>query len=173
MSQLVGEVRRAARWLGEHAAEIGGDAAQLSASGHSAGAHLVSYLAAKGPHEHQMPAIPVRALLLVSGIYDLRPITTSFLQPELNLTAQEVAEWSPIEAEQSPDTRVVLVVGHDETEPFHLQAQDLAFAAGKRHAPFERITASGHNHMTIARDLGVPGTQMADLLVECIECSRT
>ena len=172
MAQLVSETRRAAAWLVAHAPEFGGDATRLSASGHSAGAHLASYLAAKGPHEHQFPAAPPRALLLISGIYDLRPITSSFLQPELQLTAGEVAEWSPFEAEQARGTEIVLVVGHNETEPFHLQAQDLAFAAGRRGAPIERITAPGHDHMTIARDLGIPGTQMAELLVECIERSK-
>jgi arylformamidase len=172
MAQLVGEVRKAAAWVSAHIGEHGGDPARISASGHSAGAHLASYLAALAPHEHGFPGARIRALLLISGIYDLRPITSSFLQPELHLTPEEVNEWSPFEAVQSPETHVTLVVGKKETEPFHVQAQDFAFAAEMRGAPIERITVPGHDHMTIARDLGVPGTRMAELLAEVIDRTR-
>jgi arylformamidase len=168
MAQLVDEVRAAAAWVGMHIAHYGGDAGRLTASGHSAGAHLASYLSALAPHEHGVPAVRPKASLLVSGIYDLRPITTSFLQPEIGLTEEEVNEWSPFEALPAPDTQLTLVVGKDETEPFHIQAQDFAYAAQKRGAPVERLTVPGHDHMTIVRDMGVPGTRMADLLMETI-----
>ncbi len=168
MAQLVDEVRAAAAWVGMHIAQYGGDAGRLTASGHSAGAHLASYLSALAPREHGLPAVRPKASLLVSGIYDLRPITTSFLQPEIGLTEEEVNEWSPFEALPAPDTHLTLVVGKDETEPFHIQAQDFAYAAQKRGAPVERLTIPGHDHMTIVRDMGVPGTRMADLLMETI-----
>jgi arylformamidase len=53
MADLVDQTRRAARWLTTNAASFGGDAAAFSASGHSAGGHLASYLLARGPHEAQ------------------------------------------------------------------------------------------------------------------------
>jgi arylformamidase len=168
MAQLVGEVRQAALWVGAHIAEHGGDPGRISASGHSAGAHLASYLAALAPHEHGFPAIPIRSLLLASGIYDLRPIAESFLQAELGLTADEVNEWSPFEAVQAPGTRITLAVGKTETEPFHLQAQDFAFAAERRGVDVERMTLSGHDHMTIVRDMGVPESRMGQLVRETI-----
>jgi arylformamidase len=172
MAKLVDQVRRAAAWLAANAARFGGDGAALSASGQSAGAHLVSYLAAKAPHETHLPKTPVRSLLLVSGIYDLGPITRSFLQAEIGLTQDEVMQWSPEEAQQSPATRLTLAVGADETEPFQIQQQDLAFAAAARGAPVERVTLHHLNHMTILTAMGTPGTPMAELLVNCIAQSR-
>lgn len=172
MEQLVGEVRQAARWLIANAASFGGDAAAFSASGHSAGGHLASYLAARAPHEPAPPEIDVKALLLVSGLYDLRPIATSYLQPHLGLTAAEIANYSPITAEQQAGPRVLVTVGHDETEPFHLQAQDLCFAAGRRGLNYERLTLSGLDHMTIVRDMGRPESRMGQLVAETIEASR-
>lgn len=171
MAQLVSEVRQAALWVGAHIGEHGGDPSRISASGHSAGAHLASYLSALAPHEHGFPATRIKALLLVSGIYDLRPITTSFLQPEIGLTAEEVNEWSPFEAIQAPETRITLAVGKAETEPFHVQSQDFAFAAEKRGAQVERLTVSGHDHMTIVRDMGRPETRMGQLVMEAVERS--
>jgi len=172
MEQLVDEVRQAARWLVANAASFGGDAGAFSASGHSAGGHLASYLAARAPHEQHAPQIPVKSLLLVSGLYDLRPITTSFLQPDLMLSDEEVANFSPLSAEQVAGPDVVVAVGHNETEPFHLQAQDLCFAAERRGLHYDRITLPDLDHMTIVRDLGIPGTRMGGLLGETIAASR-
>lgn len=171
MGQLVSEMRQAALWVGTHIGEHGGDPTRISASGHSAGAHLASYLAALAPHEHGFPATRIKGLLLVSGIYDLRPIPASFLQPEIGLTPEEVGEWSPFEAVQAPQTPITLVVGKNETEPFHLQAQDFAFAAEKRGAKVERLTVSGHDHMTIVRDMGRPDSRMGQLVMEAVETS--
>ena len=172
LGNLVDEVRQAARWLIANAASFGGDPRQFSASGHSAGGHLASYLAARAPHEAAPPQIDVKALLLVSGLYDLRPITTSYLQPHLSLTEQEVAHYSPVSAEQQAGPRVLVTVGHDETEPFHFQAQDLCYAAERRGLGYERLTLSGLDHMTIVRDMGRPETRMGQLLAETIAASR-
>ncbi len=172
LAQLVGEVRQAARWLIDNAATFGGDPDAFSASGHSAGGHLASYLAARAPHEAAAPEIAVKSLLLVSGLYDLRPIAKSYLQPYLNLTEDEIASWSPLEAEPSKGPRVLVTVGHNETMPFHQQAQDLCFAAGRRGLAYERITLPELDHMTIVRDMGRPATQMGGLLAETIAASR-
>ncbi|HWA20593.1 MAG TPA: alpha/beta hydrolase [Devosia sp.] len=172
MAQLVAEVRSAAAWLAAHAHEFGGDGSALSASGHSAGAHLCSYLASRSPHEAALPAPHVKSLLMLSGIYDLRPITTSYLQPTLQLTAEEVAHWSPFEAVPSPDAHYEIAVGHAETEPFHIQAQDYAIALERREASVERVTLPDLDHMSLVRALGRPETAMGTLLTAAIERSR-
>lgn len=172
MANLVRETRAAAAWLAAHAHEFGGDGSKLSASGHSAGGHLVTYLASRSPHESTLPATPMRAVIPISGIFDLRPITTSYLQPVLQLAAEEVAHWSPFEAVPSAETHYAIAVGHDETPPFHVQAHDYAFALERHGASVERATIAGRDHMSVVRDLGRPGTQMHGLLADAITRSR-
>jgi arylformamidase len=172
MADLVRETREAAAWLATNAAGFGGDGTKLSASGHSAGGHLVTYLASRSPHERDAPETPVRAVIPISGIYDLRPITTSYLQPELHLTPEEVAHWSPIEAVPSAATHYEIVVGHDETAPFHQQAQDYAYVLERHGAPHERVTLHGEEHMSVVRKLGRVGSPMWELLKDAIERSR-
>jgi arylformamidase len=58
MARLVDQARRAAHWLGEHGREFGGDPTALSASGHSAGGHLTTYLCCRAPHESEFPDNP-------------------------------------------------------------------------------------------------------------------
>jgi arylformamidase len=168
MAGLVAEIRAAMRWLAEHAHEFGGEGSKLSASGHSAGGHLVTYLASRGAHEDTLPEPPLRAVMPISGIYDLRPITTSYLQAELFLTPQEVAHWSPFDATPATGTHYEIVVGHKETAPFHQQAQDYAYALERRGAGHERVTAAGEDHMSVVRKLGRVGSPVWGLLRDVI-----
>ncbi|HEX4765000.1 MAG TPA: alpha/beta hydrolase [Lichenihabitans sp.] len=168
MEVLVDQVRRAARWLRAHAAEFGGDPAALSVSGHSAGAHLASFLVCRGAHEPTVDLAPVRGVLLVSGLYDLAPITESFVQPELRLTAEEVAFWSPCRATPVPGSAVALVVGEKETAPFHDQARAFAAHLDRAGARAHLAAVPGEDHMTIVRELGRPGTACARHLAATI-----
>ncbi len=155
METLVGQVRRAAAWLAETAPEHGGDPARITASGHSAGAHLASYLVARGPHEPAVALPPVRRVVLLSGLYDLAPLTGSFLQAEIGLTDDEVRNRSPLGATWT-DAPATVVVGAEETAPFHEQARALAGA--------RVVTLPGEDHMTIVRSFGTPGTSAAGLI---------
>lgn len=172
MATLVGQVRRAVVWLAANAGRWSGDPAALSASGASAGAHLASFLACRGAGEAAAPSIPVRSLLLVSGIYDLDPITSSFLQPEIGLTAEEVAAWSPLAATPVPGPVVDVVVGAEETPPFLAQGRDFAERLAKAGVDSFFATIPGENHMSIATALGTPGSALAQRLGRTIVASR-
>ena len=160
MSSLVGQVRRASHWLQANAASFGGDPLRMSASGHSAGAHLAFFLAARGHSEMSTPLAAVKSLLLVSGIYDLGPIATSFLQPELQLNADEIAQWSPITSPSAPGSRLSIAVGGHETLPF----RDQAVALGGTASPVVKpLLVEDANHMTIVRDMGIAGSAMGSV----------
>ncbi|MDB5525013.1 MAG: esterase [Rhizobium sp.] len=171
MADIVRQVRRAADWIAANIAGHDGDPRRISASGHSAGAHLASYLAARGPHETKALTTPLRSLLLVSGIYQLQPITTSFLQPEIMLTAAEVDRWSPLDARPEPDVSLTLVVGADETVPFHKQAEDYATLLASRGTRTRRFVLPVLNHMTVINGLGDMQSSLAGLLAETISRS--
>lgn len=78
--------------------------------------------AARGRGEAGWPEPVVRDLLLVSGLHDLQPPRSSFLQSEIGLTPEETATWSPLTSVLHPEAHAVLAVGAEETEPFHAQA---------------------------------------------------
>jgi arylformamidase len=164
LADQVRQVRRAVEWIARHAPEFGGDPARLSASGHSAGAMLCWFLSAAGSTEEAPPAIRPQRILLVSGIYDLAPIATSFLQPELHLTERDIAEWSPLNGRLAQSTAVTLAVGEEETRPFHSQARALAAKFSEANVQ----VLGGLNHMSVVRELGRPGTAAAQLLQETI-----
>ncbi|NLS00108.1 alpha/beta hydrolase [Rhizobium sp. P38BS-XIX] len=157
LATLVKQVRRASLWLKLNAACLGANPEAISASGHSAGAHLAFYLAGNGPHETAALSAPPSSLFLTSGIYDLRPITTSFLQGEISLSEKEVSQWSPLGATLQSTTHIELAVGGMETAPFLEQAETFAISTSTSR-PIHLIP--GADHMSIARDMGDTRTAM-------------
>jgi arylformamidase len=172
MDLLVSQVRQAALWLADHASEFGGDPRAITASGHSAGAHLASFLVCRGTHEPEALLPDIQSVLLVSGLYDLAPITRSFLQAEVELTEEEVARGSPVSAVPVANAEAVLMVGAQETAPFHDQAAAFADHVTRLGARSRLATVPGQDHMTIVRELGRPGTSCARFLEDLIAASR-
>lgn len=152
MATIVGQVRACASWLTEKAEALGGDATRLTVSGHSAGGHLGCFLATEDS--------PVRpeAVLALSGIYDLAPLRQSFLQPDLGLTEDEVARFSPVSLHYDRSTRLTLMVGETETRPFHEQAEELRQVLRTHGCPVALETVAGAHHMSIVAQLGDPGS---------------
>lgn len=154
LAEIVEQVRKAARFVADHAAEWGGDPARFTASGHSAGGHLASLLAARAPGDVTLPDLPpVRGLILVSGIYDLSGIPGSFLKDEARMRPDEAAAWSPLSALQLPCGPRVITRGEAETKPFHEQASalDALLKQGGHDSELRRET--GSNHLSIVFNL--------------------
>jgi len=164
MAAIVDQVRRAKSWVLEHIADHGGDPARLTVSGHSAGAHLATFLF----NEAETPS-KVGAALLLGGLYDLRPLQASFLQAEIGITDREVADFTPLTHRHDPGTAVTIRFGADETPPFHGQAGAFAALLASQGLNVEAGSLAGRNHMDSVRDLGVPGTEAGDDLARLIE----
>ncbi|MBF6616919.1 MAG: alpha/beta hydrolase [Candidimonas sp.] len=157
LGAIVGQVRAAARQLAAMASELGADAARMTASGHSAGAHLASYLAAIGPQESTSVNLPeLRGLLLVSGIYDLTDIPGSFLKDEAKMTTAEASAWSPLTSQQLPGPRRIVMLAQMDTPPYHDQGKRFASLLQHDVPEAEFIAQPGLNHMTIVLALGDP-----------------
>jgi arylformamidase len=162
MSTIVDQVRRAAQWINSRIGEYGGDPARLTVSGHSAGAHLATFL-----FDERATSPNVRAALLLGGIYDLKPLQNSFLSAEIAITDQEAAAFSPLTRRHSPLAQATILVGADETPPFHIQADAFTIRLRQQGLAVSRWTVPG-NHMTSVNDLAVAGTRASRYLAELI-----
>lgn len=169
LDTLVDQVRRSVCWIEKHAGDFGADPSRLTVSGHSAGAHLASFLAATSPAESTAPILPaIKGLLLVSGIYDLTGIPDSFLRDEAKMTRMEAENWSPLASNQLPCPQRIITFGTEETRPFHEQASALATRLSAQNNTPELLPVTGLNHMNIVLDLansaGNLGSRLADLV---------
>lgn len=170
LAAIVAQIRQACQFLAHLAPEIGANATRFTASGHSAGAHLVSLLAAAAPGDCGLAADTpdLQALLLVSGIYDLADIPQSFLKHETQMRPDEAAAWSPLAAIHLPGPLRILSRGSSETPPFHQQAQAFNRMLSDKDLRSEIHEEAGRNHLSVVLDLADPdrplGRRLADLV---------
>ncbi|WJI75152.1 MULTISPECIES: alpha/beta hydrolase [unclassified Mesorhizobium] len=163
MARIVDQVRRAKRWVFDNVVHHGGDPDLLTVSGHSAGAHLATML-----FDGDKRPSGIKAALLLGGLYDLKPLQMSFLAAEIAITDEEARRFSPINHSFDPSVDVDILVGADETPPFHSQAALFTDHLDKQGLTVSRTTPGGANHMSSVRDLGLAGTEASSLLARVV-----
>ncbi|RDB41890.1 alpha/beta hydrolase [Halomonas sp. DQ26W] len=120
--ELVRQSRAAVAWMHRYGESLGVDPHQLSVSGHSAGGHLCAMLLVTDWEEdYGLPNDLIRSALAISGLFDLRPFPWSWLQPKLQLTGRDVADYSPLFQPCRVPARVSLVAGGKESSEFERQ----------------------------------------------------
>ena len=142
IGEMIEECRLALQWLREYAGDHGLDGARITASGHSAGAHLLAMLLTEAE-------CPVNAALLISGIYDLEPIRLTYVNDPLGLDAGTARALSPLYHEGVPSCPVRIVVGENETAEFHRQSRTYADRLRNAGVEAEDVVYAGLNHFDI------------------------
>ena len=166
MAVIVAQVRLAFSWLHDNAETFGGDPGRMTVSGHSAGAQLATFTFSMG----QKTPLPKSALLL-SGVYDLKPLQDSFLEPLIAITDDEVKKFSPLHLPPANGPEVFIAYGDEETHPFAQQAQDFCEHL-KKHGIKSSVTAlPSTNHMSAVRDMGRSDSMIGQMLQSAIKLS--
>lgn len=76
LEKIIRQVRRAVAWVYTHGATHGLDATRIHVAGSSAGGHLAACIAAEGWQAAVgLPRDAVKAVFVISGLFDLRPLT--------------------------------------------------------------------------------------------------
>ena len=163
LAEIVRQVRGARSWVSENIHLYGGDASRLTVSGHSAGAHLATFLLTEGEE------MPPRGALLLGGVYNLRPLRRSFLQPLIQLTDDEVCQFSPIDKHFQPRVNTVILYGERETPPFHAQAAGLAWQIKEAGCDVSLSALTHTDHITSVLDLGFSDREAGAQLLSLID----
>ncbi len=156
LSEIVAEVRAALTFLGSNAGLFGFDPDRIYVGGWSAGGHLAA-LASGWPN--------VRGALVVSGIFDLRPIALSYINDLLCLGRDEIENYSPLNLLRLGAAPQSLCVGSKELAELKRQASDYAKASLQLGLPVKLRILSGHHHFSILDELArADGELTAELL---------
>lgn len=142
------QVRRAVAWTLRNAASFGGDPAQVFVSGHSSGGHMGGVVAISEP--------AVKGFVLLSGMYDLHPVSLSARSSYVKFNEQMLQELSATRHLDKIQAPVALVYGTLETPEFQRQSRDFAAALQKLGKPVELIVADGYNHFEVMETLANP-----------------
>jgi arylformamidase len=123
IEEITRQARAAVAWVLRNISEYGGDADRVAVGGHSAGAHLAAMvLQTHWVEEYGLPADPLRAALLVSGLYDLRPLRYSYLQPSIQLDERVIQRCSPLFSVRPCRTPIWVTWGENESAEFTRQS---------------------------------------------------
>jgi arylformamidase len=156
---IVQQVRQGLQWVHAHAAELGGNPDAFTASGHSAGAHLVA--AALPKAGGAVAAWVPRAAVLVSGVYELEPVLSISVNQEIRLRPEQVDPLSPSRHPPTAQVPLTVVVGGGETAGFVRQSRDFSIACG---ATAQYIEIPDVDHYSIMSLLETPQAPLARLI---------
>ena len=151
------QVRSAVAWVYKNAASFGADPQKLYVSGHSSGAHLTGcILVTDWQKDFALPANFIKGGLLVSGMYDLKPVRMSKRSEYVNFTDEIEQSLSSQRHLDKLNAPIIVAYGTAETPEF--QRQNRAFAAAVKAAgkPVELIVGEGFNHFEMQETLGNP-----------------
>lgn len=153
LTEIVGEVRAAVRWLRAEGPQLGVATGKLILSGWSAGGHLTA-----------MALSEADAGLAISGIFDIEPCRLNYLNAALKLTTDEHIVLSPIRQLPLHSPPLVIAFGTAELPELQRQSRDYWSARKAANLPSELLLLSGHDHFSILEELASPNGLITDAL---------
>jgi arylformamidase len=149
LSEIVTQARAARDRTIADARARGLDPARFLIAGSSAGANLTANLLLDAD---AWPAPPIAGL--ITGVFDLEPVTRTSVNDDLRLSDEEVRAYSPLRrAERFTFARAIVAAGGAETPEW--QAGVAAFARRlERDGPVTTIPCPDDNHFSISTALG-------------------
>lgn len=164
LPQIVQQVREGLRWIHAHAADLGGDPASFTASGHSAGAHLIAAaLPAGNAAPAELAGMP-QAAVLVSGVYELAPVLSISVNQEIRLRPEHVDPMSPMRHPPTPAVPLTIAVGGAETAGFVSQSRDFTQVCAAQGGNVAYVEYPGRDHYSVMGLLEEPGAPLARLI---------
>jgi arylformamidase len=154
---MIEQVRRALAWVYKNAATFSGDRNRIFIAGHSSGAHLAGVtLITDWVKEYGLPADIIKGGLLVSGMYDLKPVRLSKRSEYVNFTDEIEERLSSQRHLDKLNAPIVVGYGTQETPEFQRQGRDFAAAVKAAGKPVELIVGEGFNHFEMQETFGNP-----------------
>lgn len=159
----IAAITEAMRQLVEHLARQRGG--PVTVFGHSAGGHLAAELLATDWRGRSAAAPPVTAAMPVSGLFELEPLVATPINAALGLDPAEARACSPLGRPVPAGTRLIAMVGGDESGEYLRQSRELVETWGAGGARARLIVAPGANHFTVLAPFASPDSSATRDLV--------
>ena len=153
MQEVVQACRLALVHLHRQADVLGLDRSRIGLAGNSAGGHLVAELMDTAwMAGMDFPEDGLCGGVAISGLFDLAPVAQSFQNDSLQLSAQEIACFSPLKRQLSLRAPLVVAVGGAETSEFLRQSAQFVRHAREQGAQVGHMEVPLANHITVVLD---------------------
>jgi arylformamidase len=152
LADIVAQASRCLAALPSLAERYGFDGDRLTASGHSAGAHLLA--ASLFSDSVRSARSGIKAATLISGIYDLEPVLGISLNETIGLQARDVEGLSPMRLSTRADIALDIVVGGQESPGWIAQSALFTEKCQKAGAHANLLIEPEENHFSIMEKYG-------------------
>ena len=157
LSAMAAQVRRAIAFAYKNAAQFGGDTSRFYLAGHSSGAQLAAVaLTSDWQAEFGLAPDFIKGALLMSGMYDLKPVRLSKRSDYVKFTDAMEDAMSPQRHLDRLHTPITVTVGSKDSPEFIRQARDFVAAVKAAGKPAELVEAPEYNHFDLSYSLGNP-----------------
>jgi arylformamidase len=157
LAPISDQIRRALAWVARNAASFGGDPGRIYVSGHSSGGHQAGVLATTDWRgDFGLPPDLVKGYVLISGLYELYPVSLSARASYVKFDERTLAELSALRHLDRINVPVTVVYGTLETPEFQRQSREFAEALKKAGRPVQLVVADGYNHFEVMETLAHP-----------------
>jgi arylformamidase len=163
---IVDQVAEGLAWVHAHAADWGADPQRYSASGHSAGAHLIAAVLARHAKATSVPMGMPSSAVLISGVYELEPVLSISVNREIRLRPEQVAPMSPMRHPPCQPVKMTVAVGGAETQGFIEQSERFAATCASQGAHAKFINFQDCDHYTVMRHFETPDGEITRLVVQ-------
>lgn len=162
IDEITRQARAAVAWTVRHVGDLGVDETRIFVGGHSAGAQLaLMSLLADWDARYGLGSRPLAGGVLISGLYDLRPLPFTAVGPSLQLTPAEIARNSPMLLPLPASAPPLLAsYGALETSEFRRQTDDMLERWRGAGFTADTISQPGRNHFTAVTDLADRGSPL-------------
>ncbi len=165
---VVEQARQALLWTRQQAARLNGDPDRIYVAGNSAGAHLAAMLMTEDWTRHGLPRAPIAGAILVTGIYDLRPVLRIQVNEEVRLAPAEVPALSPQFLPLHCRVPTIVAVGAAEPPLWVEQSQRFAAKLSAKGADVRLMEIAGLHHFSITHSLSDPSAPLTRAMLDLV-----
>lgn len=156
LDEVVAAARRAFAWVSSNIAEHGGDPDRITISGHSAGAHLGASIIAHDWSGAGLGGQPLKAAVLVSGIYDPTPTGHLAVNAEIGITPALAERHNYANHPPRLNCPVHVIVGGSEPQGWIDQSADYANHIHKAGLTVDYTISPNENHFSLSDQFANP-----------------
>jgi arylformamidase len=164
---MADQVRRAVAWVYKNAPSFGGDPNRIYISGHSSGGHLAGVvMVTDWKKDFSLPPDIIKGGLLMSGMYDLKPVRLSKRSSYVKFTDEMEEALSTQRHLDKLNAPIIVSHGTLESPEFQRQARDFVAAVKAAGKPVQLIVGEGYNHFEMPETFGNPHSLLGRAALE-------